>query len=177
MVNNMIDTKDETKELIGQVREIYLKLYNGIMNKDLSNVKKYLSMELYHEYNNLINNLYGPKEKQMYEDIEIVSTRILKTEEINDKKIITISLVSKYKNYIINTETDKVTAGNCERKVEKDNIITLVKFLDDSNIKILVECSNCGATIDISENEECEYCHTINKKDDIEFVFTSLLIK
>ncbi len=177
MVINMIDTKEDTRELIEQVSNIYLKLYEGITNKDLSGVKKYLSMELYHEYNNLINNLYGPNEKQIYEDIEIVSTRLLSVEEINDKKIITISLVSKYKNYIINTESENITVGNDQRKVEKDNIITIVKFLDDSNIKVLVECSNCGATIDISENEECEYCHTINHKDNVEFVFTSLLIK
>ena len=138
-----------------KVDNIFVKLYTCIMKGDLTDVRHFISEELYNNYINKIN--------------ELINRKILE-----DKEIIDVEIVSRYMDYIIDINTGDLISGDDTRRIERRNILRFEKKLNTKDFGIVRKCPGCGASINVNNTGKCEYCDTIFNLDDYDYILVSI---
>ena len=88
------------------------------------------------------------------EDIKYIGGTI-RDYSINNKKLyISLELIVTQRDYIINTDKNKVVRGNKEENMVSYRLY-LEKGIDD---KKLDKCPNCGAPLNDSASQKCISC-------------------
>lgn len=157
-----------------KVDNIFVKLYTCIMKGDLTDVKHFISDDLYNRYMNKINELSSLNRRQMYDEINVKNTRILNRNILEDKEIIEVEIISRYMDYILDLDSGNLISGDDTRRIEKRNILVFEKKINTKDILLVRKCPGCGASIDVNRTGKCEYCDTIFNQEDYDYVLTSL---
>lgn len=110
-----------------KVDNIFVKLYTCIMKGDLTDVRHFISEELYNNYINKINELISHNKRQMYDEINVKNTMIINRKILEDKEIIDVEIVSRYMDYIIDINTGDLISGDDTRRIERRNILRFEK--------------------------------------------------
>ena len=160
-------------ELIGKFSNIYIMLLYSIMTNDIERVKHFLSNDLYNKYKTIIDNHINNEETEMFDELNVYKINIEKKEIIDNKEIITVKLISRYMNYIMDNNTKKIKSGINTHRIEKTNILVFEKNINTNDNKNVHKCPNCGANLDINYNGVCSYCkQSVDLKDN--FILTKL---
>ena len=157
-----------------KVDNIFVKLYTCIMKGDLTDVRHYISEELYNNYINKINELISHNKRQMYDEINVKNTMIINRKILEDKEIIDVEIVSRYMDYIIDINTGDLISGDDTRRIERRNILRFEKKLNTKDFGIVRKCPGCGASINVNNTGKCEYCDTIFNLDDYDYILVSI---
>ena len=144
-----------------KVDNIFVKLYTCIMKGNLTDVRHFISEELYNNYINKINELISHNKRQMYDEINVKNTMIINRKILEDKEIIDVEIVSRYMDYIIDINTGDLISGDDTRRIERRNILRFEKKLNTKDFGIVRKCPGCGASINVNNTGKCEYCDTI----------------
>ena len=112
-----------------KVDNIFVKLYTCIMKGNLTDVRHFISEELYNNYINKINELISHNKRQMYDEINVKNTMIINRKILEDKEIIDVEIVSRYMDYIIDINTGDLISGDDTRRIERRNILRFEKKL------------------------------------------------
>ncbi|MBQ8892439.1 MAG: TIM44-like domain-containing protein [Bacilli bacterium] len=154
-------------ELISKFSNIYIMLLYSIMTNDIDRVKHFLSNELYLKYKSIVENHIKNHETQMYDELNVYKINIESIEVIDNKEVVTVRLISRYMDYIMDNETKKIKSGVNTHRIEKTNILTFEKNVGEVNKKVIHTCPNCGANLDINYNGICSYCNqSVDLKED-----------
>lgn len=157
-----------------KVDNIFVKLYTCIMKGDLTDVRHFISEELYNNYINKINELISHNKRQMYDEINVKNTMIINRKILEDKETIDVEIVSRYMDYIIDINTGDLISGDDTRRIEKRNILRFEKKLNTKDFGIVRKCPGCGASINVNNTGKCEYCDTIFNLDDYDYILVSI---
>ena len=157
-----------------KVDNIFVKLYTCIMKGDLTDVRHFISEELYNNYINKINELISHNKRQMYDEINVKNTMIINRKILEDKEIIDVEIVSRYMDYIIDINTGDLISGDDTRRLERRNILRFEKKLNTKDFGIVRKCPGCGASINVNNTGKCEYCDTIFNLDDYDYILVSI---
>ena len=157
-----------------KVDNIFVKLYTCIMKGDLTDVRHFISEELYNNYINKINELISHNKRQMYDEINVKNTMIINRKTLEDKEIIDVEIVSRYMDYIIDINTGDLISGDDTRRIERRNILRFEKKLNTKDFGIVRKCPGCGASINVNNTGKCEYCDTIFNLDDYDYILVSI---
>ena len=157
-----------------KVDNIFVKLYTCIMKGDLTDVRHFISEELYNNYINKINELISHNKRQMYDEINVKNTMIINRKILEDKEIIDVEIVSRYMDYIIDINTGDLISGDDTRRIERRNILRFEKNLNTKDFGIVRKCPGCGASINVNNTGKCEYCDTIFNLDDYDYILVSI---
>ena len=157
-----------------KVDNIFVKLYTCIMKGDLTDVRHFISEELYNNYINKINELISHNKRQMYDEINVKNTMIINRKILEDKEIIDVEIVSRYMDYIIDINTGDLISGDDTRRIERRNILRFEKKLNTTDFGIVRKCPGCGASINVNNTGKCEYCDTIFNLDDYDYILVSI---
>ena len=157
-----------------KVDNIFVKLYTCIMKGDLTDVRHFISEELYNNYINKINELISHNKRQMYDEINVKNTMIINRKILEDKEIIDVEIVSRYMDYIIDINTGDLISGDDTRRIERRNILRFEKKLNTKDFGIVRKCPGCGASINVNNTGKCEYCDTIFNLDDYHYILVSI---
>lgn len=157
-----------------KVDNIFVKLYTCIMKGDLTDVRHFISEELYNNYINKINELISHNKRQMYDEINVKNTMIINRKILEDKEIIDVEIVSRYMDYIIDINTGDLISGDDTRRIERRNILRFEKKLNTKDFGIVHKCPGCGASINVNNTGKCEYCDTIFNLDDYDYILVSI---
>lgn len=157
-----------------KVDNIFVKLYTCIMKGDLTDVRHFVSEELYNNYINKINELISHNKRQMYDEINVKNTMIINRKILEDKEIIDVEIVSRYMDYIIDINTGDLISGDDTRRIERRNILRFEKKLNTKDFGIVRKCPGCGASINVNNTGKCEYCDTIFNLDDYDYILVSI---
>lgn len=157
-----------------KVDNIFVKLYTCIMKGDLTDVRHFISNELYNNYMNKINELISHNKRQMYDEINVKNTMIINRSVLEDKEIIDVEIVSRYMDYIIDINTGDLISGDDTRRIERRNILRFEKKLNTKDFGIVRKCPGCGASINVNNTGKCEYCDTIFNLDDYDYILVSI---
>lgn len=160
-----------------KVDNIFVKLYTCIMKGDLTDVKHFISEDLYNMFMNKINELSSLNQRQMYDEINVKNTSIISRNIIDNKEIIEVLIVSRYMDYIINLDTGDLVSGDDTRRIEKSNILKFEKKLDTKEAGFVRKCPGCGASINVNRTGKCEYCDTVFNLEDYDYILESISIK
>lgn len=157
-----------------KVDNIFVKLYTCIMKGDLTDVRHFISEELYNNYINKINELISHNKRQMYDEINVKNTMIINRKILEDKEIIDVEIVSRYMDYIIDINTGDLISGDDTIRIERRNILRFEKKLNTKDFGIVRKCPGCGASINVNNTGKCEYCDTIFNLDDYDYILVSI---
>ena len=157
-----------------KVDNIFVKLYTCIMKGNLTDVRHFISEELYNNYINKINELISHNKRQMYDEINVKNTMIINRKILEDKEIIDVEIVSRYMDYIIDINTCDLISGDDTRRIERRNILRFEKKLNTKDFGIVRKCPGCGASINVNNTGKCEYCDTIFNLDDYDYILVSI---
>lgn len=158
-----------------KVDNIFVKLYTSIMKGNLGDVKHFLSTSVYEKFNNYVNQLSSSGKRNMYDELNVKDTKIIKRTITSEKEIVEVELISRYMDYIIDINTGNVLSGDDTRRVEKRNILTFEKKLDTKDSTIVRKCPGCGASISVNTSGKCEYCGSIFNQSDYDYILTSIV--
>ena len=166
----------DKSELISKFSNIYIMLLYSIMSNDITRVKHFLSDDLYNKYEKIVKDNIENDEQQMYDELNVYEINILKIEEVDSKEIVTVKLVSRYMDYVIDKKTGKLKRGINTQRIEKTNILVFEKSIKLSESKIIYTCPNCSANIDVNFNGVCSYCGKSIEFKGSDYILTSLEI-
>lgn len=157
-----------------KVDNIFVMLHMSLMTDNLKRVEHFINDEVYNKYNEILNNLNSNNERQMFDELNVKSTEIENVEITDTKYIITVKLISRYMDYIIDKETGKFKRGNNTSRIEKENILIFEKRRDTKVQEVVRFCPNCGHPMDINKSGYCEYCHSTYNQENYDWVLTNI---
>lgn len=157
-------------EFLQQGFESYKAIQDAWMNFKLPNVRDLLTDELYNMYDSQLSIMETKHEQNVMKDITLISSGLRDFSNQNGIVTITTNYVISLYDYIINTDTQKVTSGNAKTKYK---VYYEMKFRlsIDKNDKI-EQCPNCGAKVDINGSGNCEYCGSKIVSENSKWVLT-----
>ncbi len=138
--------------------DIFIKLLLGIMSRDLSKVKPFLSDELYNKYLDVVNNDINNNLIHCYDELNVKNIDIVKEVSIDGYYYVVVNLTSLYMDYYMNADTNDYVSGINNRRVEVVHEITFKKKegVEKGNV---TKCPNCGASVDLESTSKCPYCN------------------
>ena len=146
---------DETRESL--VNKLYLKfveIQKAWMDFDYDKLKELCTDELYNTYYSQLEALKIKNGKNIMDNFELIVGDIIGLTK--DENLITVTMMLKvrFHDFVINSETKKVTKGRDDIMMENTYNLVFVKASEENEDV----CPNCGAKINNVTSGECEYC-------------------
>lgn len=158
-----------------KVDNIFVMLHMSLMTDNMKRVDHFINDEVYNEFNNRLTILNNNNERQMFDELNVKSTDIINIEILEDKFIITVRLVSRYMDYVVDKTTLKYKRGNNSSRIEKENILTFEKKRSAKIQGVVRFCPNCGHPMDVNKSGYCEFCHSSYNQEDYDWVLTKII--
>ena len=146
------------EKLLGKFSNIYIMLLYAFMTNDLEKARHYLSDDMYLKYKSKIDEYIKNNETRMFDEANVANISIESKEIVDNFEIVKVKLISRYMDYVIDSNTKKYKYGVNDHRIEKTNILTFKKNKNYNLDKKIYTCLNCGANIDINFNGVCPYC-------------------
>lgn len=161
---------------LSKVNNIFVQLLSSIMLDKLSDVKHFVSDDVYNWAENIVNNNKNNNWRQMYDELNVKST-IIKEIEVNESVyIIKVYLQSRYMDYIMNLSNGSVVSGNDNSRIQVNYWLTFTKKVNANNQGMVKRCPGCGAPLNVNASGKCEYCGAIYNQEDYDWILTKLEI-
>ena len=160
-----------------KVDNIFVMLHRSLMTDNMKRVDHFISDKVYEEFNNRLTTLNNKNERQMFDELNVKSTDIINVEITPDKYIITVRLISRYMDYIVDKTTMNFKRGNNTSRVEKENILVFEKRRNAGIQSVVRFCPNCGHPMDVNKSGYCEYCHSTYNQESYDYVLTSIVTR
>ena len=120
------DTNFDESIFLSKADHIFIMLLDAIRDRDLSNVKHYLSNDIYERYNSLVNMYISDKKIRLFDEMNVKSTEIKNVSITEDSINIEVLLTSRYMDYFVNEEGNYLYGTN-DHRVEKENHLVFTK--------------------------------------------------
>ena len=169
--------KDNTfseSSFIAKVDNTFIMLLTSIMTDNLPRVKHKIDDRLFNKYSNYVDELNKKNQSQMYDELNVKSSIITNITEDDNNYIITVKLISRYMDYIIDKTNLNIISGNNTSRVEKSNILTFKKIKNAKDESSARKCPGCGANINTNNNGICEYCGSAYDTQSYDWILTEI---
>lgn len=175
-VNDLVkrDSSFSESAFITKVNNTYIMLLTAIMTNNLDRVKHKISQELYDRYSIFLKELDKANQKKVYQEMNIKDTKIINITENDNQYLIEVKLISRYMDYIVNSQTNAFLFGNNTHRIEKENRLLFSKSKQAKSENDIRKCPNCDAIIDANSSGICEYCKTPYNTKDYDWVLVSI---
>ena len=157
-----------------KVDNIFVMLHTALMTDNLKRVDHFISDDVYKEFNNKLQTLNNNGQRQMFDELNVKSTDIENVEITDDKYIITVKIISRYLEYIVDKTSGEYISGDNYNRVEKTNILKFEKLKNAKEQGKVRSCPNCGNPMDINKSGFCDYCHSTYNQEDYDWVLTNI---
>lgn len=157
-----------------KVDNIFVMLHMALMTDNMKRVDHFINDQVYDIFNNRLSILNNNNERQMFDELNVKSTEISDIKILDNKYVITVNLISRYMDYIVDKDTNKFKRGNNLSRVEKQNILVFEKKRSAKKEGVVRFCPNCGHPMDVNKSGYCEFCHSTYNQEDYDWVLTSI---
>ncbi len=159
---------------ISKVNNIFVKLLSAIMQNNLASIDHFVSDEVMTNAQSIIDNTKKQGGIQIYDEINIVNTKIQSCNLIESVYYINVLLQSKYLDYIIDIDSKEKISGDDTQRKEVNYELIFAKKLEVKNQEIARKCPGCGAPISVNTSGLCAYCGAIYNTEDYDWVLKSI---
>ena len=157
-----------------KVDNIFVMLHIALMTDNMKRVDHFISDDIYQKFNERLNDLNNKNERQMFDELNVKSTEIIDVDITDKKYIITVKIISRYMDYIVDKTTNRYKRGNNTSRIEKTNILVFEKFRNAKVQGVVRFCPNCGHPMDVNKTGYCEFCHSTYNQENYDYVLTSI---
>lgn len=162
-------------ELTAKFSNIYINLLYCIMTKDLNKIRHYISDKVYDKYQSIIEELKQNKQSYLFDELNVGKIDIINRVITDTKEIITISILARYMDYLVD-ENGEYVSGNNKYREEHENILVFEKYLG-AEAKSFYRCKNCSNNLDINYSGICSYCSQVCDISEYEYQLVSIETK
>ena len=122
MLNELIknDTNFNEGSFKSYVANVFVKLFTSVMLDELDNVKHFLSEDVYNQYKSKIDDLNNKGVRQIYDELNVKDSSIIKVSITDTDFIITVLITSRYMDYIVDKNSGNFISGNNQSRIEKN---------------------------------------------------------
>lgn len=179
MINELkkLDNTFSESKFLTKIDNIFVMLHISLMTNNLERVKHFISEDVFKEFEDKLNILNKNNQVQMFDELNVKSTEITNVDLNDEKFIISVKLISRYMDYIIDSNTKEIISGNNNYRVEKNNFLTLEKIRNSKKQEIVKKCPTCGANMNINNTGKCAYCGMIYNEKDYDWILTEIKTK
>ena len=157
-----------------KVDNIFILLHTSLTTDNLKRVDHFISDKVYLEFENRLKELNSNNERQIFDEINVKSTEIINVEILDDRYKVTVKLISRYMDYVVDKTSLKLKRGNNSSRVEKENILIFEKKKSVKATGVVRFCPNCGHPMDVNKSGYCEYCGSTYNQEDYDWVLTDI---
>lgn len=149
-------------------QQVLFDIQDAWSKKDKEILKKYEVKQLYDLHTSqldamTVQNIRNVTKEMTIDDVLITDFKVTKEEELITV-ILPVSLIDYYEEIIPNSKNGYLKKGSKDTKVNAQYTIVFTRpknFQSSSLVNEEIEnCPNCGAPINIQEQEQCAYCDT-----------------
>ena len=169
-----IDKTFNESMFITKVNNIFVMLKSCVMKRNLDRARHFLSLEVENKYDEIIKRLINENKINMFDELNVKESSIENIEITSDKIIIKVKLVSRYMDYIIDSNTKKYISGINDHRIEKVNSLTFEKIINAKNYGLIKKCPTCGASIDLNKDGRCPFCKNIFDAENYDYILTDI---
>ena len=157
-----------------KVDNIFVMLHMALMTDNMKRVDHFINDEVYNKYKQRLDTLNSNNERQMFDELNVKSTEIINVDITDTKYIITVKIVSRYMDYVVDKTTNSFKRGNNQSRVEKENILVFEKNRSAKVQGVVRFCPNCGHPMDVNKSGYCEFCHSTYNQENYDYVLTNI---
>lgn len=168
------DNTFNESEFISKVDRIFIMFLDSIMHKDVTMVDHYASDTICSYVSNLITEYSQKKVIRLFDEANIKSTDILDFKILDNKYIIKVELISRYKDYFIEEESGSYVSGIDDHRIETKHILTFEKSVNAIDSGIVTSCTNCGNSVNANEVGVCPFCNKVISMEKYEYILTEI---
>lgn len=168
------DSNFNESEFIGKVDRIFIMFLDSIMQRDVSVVDHYANDQICSYISKLIDEYSQKHIIRLFDEANIKSTKIIDFKMLDNKFIINVELISRYKDYFINEDDGNYISGINDHRIETSHILTFEKNINALDAGIVTSCTNCGNSINANVNGVCPFCNKVFDMEKYEYILTEI---
>lgn len=157
------------EEIENKIENIVVQTLYAISTKSIDNVRHFLGDKVEKDIESKIKELEKNKHTLILEELQTNYSNLKTKEVINGKYLITVTIWVKGFIYTIDSNGN-IIGGNDVKPTTKSILVILEKDLNHKKNKSVKRCSSCGNNMNINKSGKCEYCGTIYKLEDYDYV-------
>ena len=160
--------KDETMEqfILNRYQD-YLAIQYAWMEFKYDMLSNKTTNKLYNQYQMQLETLKTKGQKNVMKDFQYVDGMITSVSKVNNQTTVTVEIVTKFYDYIINEKNQVIIRGNDSKKVSMHYRMVFIK---NNSLKSKTHCPKCGAELKNTSTNVCEFCRTKITKETEEWL-------
>ncbi len=144
-------------EFLTKAFEIYMGVQTAWSDFDYDTLRKLTTDEMYNMYKMQLETLSVKNQKNIMKEFNKSFIGITSIGMVNGILTVTVRLNVSQKDYVVNSMTNEVMRGNENAICNVSYDLTFVNNKETG--KSLTNCPNCGAPIENTSSQKCEYCN------------------
>jgi len=171
-----LDTSFNQAMFITKVNNIFIKFFTAIMKDNLAEVDHFISDEVYQFGENILVPIRGKNYRHMYDELNVKESVIRSVDLVDNEFVVNVYLQSRYMEYVLDLNTGNVVSGNDSSRIQVNYMLTFTKKTSASSQGIAKKCQACGAPMDVNNSGKCEYCGSIYKQEEHDWVLKNISV-
>jgi predicted lipid-binding transport protein (Tim44 family) len=152
---------------------IYMMILNAIIDKDMNEVKHYLSENVYNYVKSFVDDCINRDVTRIFDEMN-VKTSSISNYYIDENGInIVVDLTSRYMDYYLDNNGNYLSGIN-DHRIEKEHRIVFTKKLEVKTLNEARRCPSCGSTLDVNATGICPYCKQTIDMSNYDYIVTSI---
>lgn len=175
----MVDDPNFSADAFKQfASECFVTLQAAWTARDWNSIRPFESETLFSMHNRQLQEYIDNGTINVIERVNVKRTKIIDYEVQGDKEVISISLNSVMRDYVIDANTKEVVEGDKTKDYYTTYRLEFIRTLGvktESGKEIsTTNCPNCGAPTAITSSGRCEYCDSVITTGDYSWVLNEL---
>lgn len=169
-----IDKSFNEAMFLTKVDNIFVKLLTAAMLDEMDTVNHFISDDVFNVYQNMVNSLNASGHRQMYDELNVKTSRIRNIEVNDNEYVITVDLQARYMDYILDLESGNKVSGDDTCRIEVSYTLKFVKRASTMTQGMVRRCPGCGSPMDVNNAGKCSYCGGIYNLEDYDWILDSI---
>lgn len=158
-----------SEELKSKIVNMLVSYFTAIMKNNMDEVKHFIKEQPLLYGNKIVEEMSSKNARKMYDELNISNINLIKEEQKDDSTILTVSVLVKYLDYVMDIDTGNVLSGNNNYRIEKNYKLELIKKNNTKESSIINRCPGCNHSLDINASGKCPYCGAIFNQEDYDY--------
>ena len=172
------DENFSSEKFISLSKNLFVTLQNAWTERDWEKIRTLEKEELFEQHNTQLQEYIRTGKINVIERININQAFLHLYKRDNEYEYLTVYMAVRMKDYIINEQTKAVLQGDPNTEYHMKYMLT---FIRKNGIKTNIIngvqascCPNCGAPVNTASAGRCEYCGSVVKSGEFNWVLSDM---
>ncbi|MBQ9832136.1 MAG: TIM44-like domain-containing protein, partial [Clostridia bacterium] len=173
-----IDPNFSDEALKEKISNLYVQMQNCWQAKDISPLRNSMTDAFYNQADRQIQALKSNNQTNMIENIAVLSVNLMGYNEDDTNTTIIAKLNTRIVDYVVDDKTGNVIKGSktAEKFMTYEWLLIRSKgaLTGENEGTTAVHCPSCGAPMNVNFSAKCEFCGTVIKQAEYDWVLSNI---